>query len=291
MRFGLSFPQNEIGNDPGAIRDFVQTAEGLGYRFVTCIDHVLQTRLPKGPPMAALYTRDKPFHEVFTLAAFLAGVTRTIELHTAVLVLPQRQTAVVAKQAAEVDVLSGGRFRLGIGIGWSEAEYAAVGENFKTRARRVEEQVAVLRQLWCNETSSFHGKWHDIDDCGLNPLPVQRPIPIWFGGAADPALARIGRLGDGWFAFPRMPADAPETLRQFAIVRDSARAAGRDPAEVGINATVYATEAGSQAWLAEARKWLSAGATEITFRTQGLGAIDSHVAAMRRFADTAKTAA
>jgi probable F420-dependent oxidoreductase len=228
MRIGLSFPQNEIGNDPIAIRDFVQTAEGLGYGFVTFIDHVLQTRAPKGPPMAALYTRDKPFHEVFTLAAYLAGLTKSIVLSPAVLVLPQRQTAVVAKQAAEVDVLSGGRFRLGIGIGWSEAEYDAVGESFRTRGRRVEEQVAVLRQLWCNETITFKGREHEIEDCGLNPLPVQRPIPVWFGGAADAALARLGRL--------------------------------------------------------------AAGATEITFRTQGLGAIGNHLDALRRFALTAKAA-
>ncbi|MBM3490869.1 MAG: LLM class F420-dependent oxidoreductase [Alphaproteobacteria bacterium] len=290
MRFGLSFPQNEIGNDPAAIRDLVQSAEGLGYGFVTLIDHVLQTRTAKGPAMAALYTRDKPFHEVFTLAAFLAGVTSSIVLTPAVLVLPQRQTAVVAKQAAEVDVLSGGRFRLGIGIGWSEAEYEAVGQSFKTRARRVEEQVAVLRALWCNETITFKGREHDIDDCGLNPLPMQRPIPIWFGGAADAALSRLGRLGDGWYAFPRMPADAPDTLRQFSLVRAAAKAAGRDPARLGINATVYAGEGGSQAWLAEARKWLAAGATEITFRTQGLGKIDNHLDALQRFAATVKAA-
>ncbi len=205
MRVGAVFPQTEIGADPAVIRDYVQAVEGLGFDHLTAIDHVLGAGAPSGPPWAKFYTRERMFHEPLLLFAHLAAVTERIEFATAILILSQRQTALVAKQAAQLDVFCGGRTRLGIGIGWNAVEFEALNENFRDRGRRVEEQVEVLRRLWSEDLVTFEGRWHRLSDVGINPPPVQRPVPVWFGAFETVAIRRAARLGDGWIVNPRTP--------------------------------------------------------------------------------------
>lgn len=284
MQVGLSIHTTEIGNDPIAIRDFVQAAEDMGYEHLTLIDHVIQSGQAVADDWRAFYVRDNAFHEPLIFYAFVAALTKKIELATAILILPQRQTALVAKQAAELDLLSGGRLRLGVGIGWNEMEFDVLGQNFKNRARRVEEQIEVMRQLWSNELVDFEGEFHKIADAGLNPLPVQRPIPVWIGAFVEPAIKRAGRIADGWFANPRVP-PGPESEEHFEFFRSAAREAGRDPDTLGIDATVLTGGRGSQAWAAEAEQWQAMGATHLTVRSMasGLESNDAHIETMRKF--------
>jgi len=297
MQIGVVFPQTEIGADPGAVRDFAQAVEAMGFSHLAAFDHVLGADISSRPGFNPPYTHLSMFHEPLALFAYLAGATDRIGLATSVLVLPQRQTALVAKQAAQVDVLSGGRLRLGVGIGWNPVEYEALAENFHNRGRRVEEQIAVLRALWCDPLVTFEGAFHTIRDAGINPLPVQRPIPLWIGGMADAVIERVGRLADGWFPrFPSMgqrghagimprPADAPAVL--IARMHDAARAAGRDPADIGIEGRVFLPGRTPADWRAEYDDWRALGATHIQAYTMGAGLAgpDDHIALLRRFAD------
>ena len=212
MRIGVVFPQTELGSDPIVIRDYAQTAEGLGFTHLLAYDHVLGANPDRPGGWSGPYTHLTPFHEVFVLLSYLAGVTRQLELVTGIVILPQRQTALVAKQTATLDVLSGGRLRLGVGLGWNEVEYTALNENFHTRGKRMEEQVALLRRLWTEPLVDFKGNWHTIPDAGINPLPIQRPIPVWFGGMTEAAMRRIARLADGWIILHRSAAEAKPAL-------------------------------------------------------------------------------
>ena len=203
MQIGAIFPQTEIGADPGQVRYFAQAVEDLGYAYIYIADHVLGADpAHHSHQNYAIYNHKSVIHESLTVLGYLAAVTQKVGLVTGILILPQRQTALVAKQAAEIDVLSGGRLRLGIGVGWNPVEFEALGENFHDRGRRSEEQMAVLRALWTQEVVDFRGRWHRIDQAGLNPLPVQRPIPLWLGTGgpmpADVVLRRVARLADGW---------------------------------------------------------------------------------------------
>lgn len=229
MKIGVVFPQTEIGTDPAAVADFAATAEGVGYHHLIAYDHVLGASTANRPDWQGPYTAESLFHEPFVLFGYLAGATKTLELVTAVIILPQRQTALVAKQAACVDVLTGGRLRLGVGTGWNAVEYEALGENFHDRGVRSEEQIAVLRQLWAQESVSYQGRWHTITEAGLNPLPAKRHIPVWLGGMAPQVIARVGRIADGWFPFYN-----PKLGEQVQAVRQAAEAAGRDPSAIGI---------------------------------------------------------
>src|SRR5215468_7579817 len=218
MEIGAIFPQTELSADPGAIREFVQAVEAMGYTNLFVADHVLgaDTRFHHHPSLAS-YSYKSVVHEPLTLLGYVAALTTRITLATGILILPQRQTALVAKQAAEIDVLSGGRLRLGIGVGWNQVEYEALNQDFHTRGRRSAEQVAVLRALWTQEVVDFHGRWHHISHAGINPLPVQRPIPVWFGGGrpgVEPVIERIGRLADGWF-----PQFAPDAVGRETLER------------------------------------------------------------------------
>lgn len=220
MKIGVVYPQTEYGNDPAAIRDYAQTAEGLGYTHVLAYDHVLGANPDRPGGWSGPYTHRTPFQEPFVLFAYMAAVTTTLEFATGIIILPQRQTALVAKQTATLDVLSGGRQRLGIGIGWNEVEYVALNENFHDRGKRMEEQVMLLRRLWTEPLIEYKSKYHEIQDAGLNPLPVQQPIPIWFGGGggqkADQVIRRIARLGDGWMTPGfRTMADAAAALEKL----------------------------------------------------------------------------
>src|SRR5215475_4882888 len=198
MEIGVVFPQTEIGHDPIAVRDYAQTAEGLGFSHIDVYDHVLGANPNRPGGWSGPYTHESSFLEIFVLLSYFAALTQKLILSTNIVILPQRQTALAAKQAATIDVLSNGRMRFGIALGWNEVEYIALNENFKNRARRIEEQVEVLRLLWTQPLVQFNGRWHHIPDAGIKPLPIQRPIPIWFGGTADAALERAARLADGW---------------------------------------------------------------------------------------------
>ncbi|WUJ74587.1 LLM class F420-dependent oxidoreductase [Kribbella soli] len=266
MKIGAVFPQLEIGADPTVVRDWTTTVEQAGYNHVLAYDHVLGAD-PANRPGWTGYTDKSLFHEVFVLFGYMAAITTTLELVTGVLVLPQRQTALVAKQAAEVDVLSGGRLRLGVGIGWNQVEYQALGVPFKQRGALLEEQVDVLRKLWAEPVMSYAGKYHEIVEAGLNPLPA-RQIPIWFGGTADAVLRRTGRIGDGW-----MPQSAPDdrARQQIAMIREAAEAAGRDPQSVGIEARLTLAAVPEQDWPAFADAWRDLGATHLCINTMNLG--------------------
>jgi probable F420-dependent oxidoreductase len=287
MRFGVVFPQTEIGADPMTIRDFAQAAEALGYQHILAYDHVIGANPASRPGWRPPYTHQDVFHEPFVLFGYLAGLTRKIELVTGIIILPQRQTVLVAKQAAALDVLSGGRLRLGIGIGWNPVEYEALGENFKNRGRRSEEQVDVMRKLWTQELVTFEGNWHKITDAGLNPLPIQRPIPIWFGGSDDRALRRLARMGDGWFPLLR-----PDDNCRAAIekIRNYAREAGRDPGRIGIEGRITFGEGSAEGWMKDIAAWQNLGATHLTVNTMraGLGTPAAHIDAIRRFKEAAE---
>lgn len=282
MRFGVVFPQTEIGTDPSVIRDYAQTAEGLGYTHILAYDHVLGANPASRPGWSPTYTYKDSFHEPFVLFGYLAGMTKKIELVTGVIILPQRQTALVAKQAAALDVISGGRVRLGIGIGWNPVEYEALGQDFKNRGRRCEEQVELMRKLWTNELVTFKGQWHKVTDAGLKPLPIQRPIPVWFGGGADQVLSRVARLGDGW-----LPLLGPDAKCRAAIekLHSYAREAGRNPESIGIEGRVFAGDRPVQEWLDEISAWKKLGATHLTINTMkaGFPTPAAHIEAIRRF--------
>lgn len=233
MQIGIVFPQTEIGDDPEHVATFATTAESLGYRHLLAYDHVLGANTASRPGWFGPYTSKSLFHEPFVLFGFLAGITRTIGFATGVLILPQRQTALVAKQAASLDVLCGGRLRLGVGIGWNEVEYEALGESFKNRGRRSEEQIEVMRKLWAASEVEYEGEFHTIPDAGILPLPPRRNIPIWIGGMAPVIAERVGRIADGWL--PMAQKTLPD---EIARMRASAKAAGRDPDQIGIECII-----------------------------------------------------
>lgn len=226
MELGAVFPTVEIGDDPAAIRDWAQAAEGLGYSFLVAFDHVLgAVHENRTPPLTGPYTQHHPFHEPFVLFGFLAAATTTIELETGIIILPQRQAALVAKQAAEVDVLSGGRLRLGLGVGWNPVEYEALGMSWDDRGARYDEQIEVMRRLWSEEVVDFDGRYHRVDRAGIAPRPKRR-IPIWFGGFSAPALRRAARIGDGFY----FANAGKQTVDTLAKLRSFVAAEGRDPA-------------------------------------------------------------
>ena len=270
MKFGVTFPQTEIGTDPVAIRDFAQAAEGAGFDYLVTYDHILGAHPDRfvgkdvgfpSPP----YLYHNQFHEPFTLFAFLAGVTKRIELTTGIVILPQRQTGLVAKQAAEVDLLSGQRLRLGVGIGWNFTEYEALNEDFHTRGARQEEQITVLRKLWTEELVTFQGRWHSLDRVGINPRPA-RPIPIWIGGGfKEPILRRVARFADGWMPLLAPGQDAAPIVDRL---RYHLAQEGRDTAYFGLQANVRTEVAREADLLREAKHLRSVGVTHL-----GMGAI------------------
>src|SRR6266446_1885570 len=291
MQVGVIFPQTEIGADPVAVRDYVQAAENLGYAHLLVYDHVLGADAQRHAGWSGGYTAKDMFHEPFVAFGYMAALTQRLELGTAVLVLGQRQTALVAKQAAEVDVLSGGRLRLGVGIGWNTMEYEALGENFHNRGKRCEEQVAVLRALWTQEVVDFQGRWHHIRHAGINPLPMQRPIPLWLGGggtSVEPVIERVGRLADGWF-----PQCTPDAIGRAAIerMRGYARAAGRDPATIGIEGRISMANSTPDVWAQQAEDWSALGSTHLSVNTMraGLQTPDAHIAAIVKFYATVRS--
>ncbi len=281
MQVGVTFPQSEIGTDPEIIRDYAQAAEDLGYEHLLAYDHVLGAD-PSNRGGWRGYTHKTMFHEPLTLFSYLAAITQRLELVSGVIVLPQRQTALVAKQASEVDVLSGGRLRLGVGIGWNAVEYEALGEDFSTRGARIEEQIEVMRLLWTREVVSYEGKYHRIDEAGINPLPVQRSIPVWMGARADVGLRRTARVADGWF-----PLGPPDDSMRAALkrLRGYVEEAERAPESVGIEARLDVGRVPPEEWIVQTEAWRSLGATHLSVNTMnaGLGSPQEHVETIRRY--------
>ena len=282
MQIGVVFPQTEIGSDPVAVRDYAQAAESLGYSHVLAYDHVVGADPDRPGGWRGPYTHRSLFHEPLVLFAYLGAITTRLEFVSGIIILPQRQAVLVAKQAAEVDVLTGGRLRLGVAIGWNAVEYEALNESFQNRGRRISEQIAVMRALWTQEVVDFQGRWHHIDHAGINPLPVQRPIPVWMGGMSEAVIKRTARIADGWFPQFRPGDTARQTIeRLYSYVRE----AGRQPADVGIEGRVGIAGSTPEQWAQAVEEWRRLGATHLGVNTMaaGLASPGDHINALRRF--------
>lgn len=289
MRVGAVFPQLEIGTDPDAIATYARTVEKLDYDHIVIFDHVLGADATRPGGWTGVYDHRSMFHEPFVLFGHFAAITTRIRLATAVIVLPQRQTALVAKQAAEVDVLSRGRLILGVGIGWNAVEYEALGLSFTNRGRRIEEQIAVLRALFTQEVVDFRGRWHRIDRAGLSPMPIQRPIPIWMGGGyqardrriVEPALRRIAAVADGWFTHLPPSEDGRAGMETF---RRLVQEAGRDPVTVPVEGRLLA-KSGPEEWERGTAAFRDMGMSSVELTTMGAGyrTLEEHLEALARF--------
>jgi probable F420-dependent oxidoreductase len=281
MRIGVVFPQTELAADPGVLRSYGQRVEELGFTHILAYDHVVGADPEVHQGWEGPYDIKTTFHEPFVMFGYLAAVT-SLELVTGVIILPQRQSVLVAKQAAEVDLLTEGRFRLGIGLGWNAVEYEALGESFTNRGKRSEEQVEVMRKLWTEPSVTYTGKYHTVTGAGLAPLPTQRPIPVWFGAASDRAYERAGRLGDGWF--PMMDPGPGLDYAREQVTR-AAVSAGRDPESLGMEGRVSWTGDPDEA-ATQIAAWKAAGASHLSVNTMkaGLANVDEHLAALERVA-------
>ena len=282
IQFGAYFPTRDMPADRGAIGDWAQAAEGMGYDYLEVSDHVLGADRAALPDFKGNYDLDDSFHETFVTLGYIAGVTSKVSLSTGILILPQRQTALVAKQAAQVDILCGGRLRLGVGVGWNPLEYEALGQEWKTRGRREAEQIVLMNRLWTERAVSFEGRFDRVRHSGLNPLPIQRPIPIWLGGASDATLKRAAKYAQGW-----IPLGNPdeETRGRITALHRYLRDEGRDPAAFGLECWIRIKNGGPSEWRAAVDKWRALGVTHVTFYTSGqdFGPLDRQIEAMERF--------
>jgi probable F420-dependent oxidoreductase len=279
MQLSAFFPTRYIGNDPAKIKDWAQAAEDLGYDHLEVPDHVFGVTA-RGD-WKPVYNEKDAFHETFTTLAYIAAVTKKIGLCSGVLILPQRQTGLVAKQAAQVDLLSNGRLRLGIGVGWNWVEYQALGVDWKTRGAMQAEQIDVMRKLWTGDLVTFKGKFHDMDSVAIVPPPVQRPIPIWFGGGSDAAIKRAARLGDGW-----MPIMAPDEAGEAALakLKGHLKEFGRDEAKYGLEAWIRLTDPNEDSWGAIVAAWKRLGMQIGTlYPMYPVEGIDAQIDLLRRF--------
>lgn len=280
MNLGAVLPQTEIGADVGGVREFAQGVQELGFAHLLAYDHVLGADRERHPDLTGPYRTEHQFHEILVVFGYIAAVAPELELVTGVVIAPQRQTALLAKQAAEVDLLTNGKFRLGLGIGWNFVEYEALGEDFTNRGRRFEEQIELMRRLWTEPVFDYEGRWHTITAAGINPLPVQRPIPIWIGASAERALRRAAELADGFF--PQRPLDGgwPETL---ARMRTWVEEAGRDWSAFGIEQRISVGSGTPDDWRATADEWRELGATHLSLATMGgeLAGVEGHLERLR----------
>ena len=283
MRIGVVFPQTELGGDVGAVRAYAERVDELGFAHILAYDHVVGADPEVHKPWNGPYNVHTTFHEPFVMFGYLAAVT-TLELVTGIIILPQRQTALVAKQAAEVDLLTEGRFRLGVGLGWNAVEYEALGKVFSNRGVRMDEQIALLRRLWTEPSMTFDGEFERVTAAGLAPMPVQRPIPVWVGATAPAALRRVGRLADGWFPQVAPGAKLDEAR---AIIDAAATEAGRDPAALGVEGRISWGEKGVDELVKHASRWREVGATHLAVNTMGAGldSLDAHLDALTQAAD------
>jgi probable F420-dependent oxidoreductase len=284
MHIGALYPQTEFGNDPMLIRDFAQLVEELGFSHISAYEHIVGVNPDRPGGWKGPFGYEVAFQEPFALFSFMAGVTTKIGFCTRILILPQRQTALVAKQAATLDVLSGGRLRLGVGIGWNEVEYIVQNEEFSNRHKRLEEQVQLLRKLWTSPLVTYEGNWHSIPDAGINPLPVQQPIPIWFGGHVDVVLKRVAKIGDGW-----LPNDISMDETRVCIEKLNGYIAesGRDRTAIGIEPRLHFGEGNFEHLSKDIENWQTIGATHLSLDTMecGFSKPQEHLKALQRFAE------
>jgi probable F420-dependent oxidoreductase len=280
MKIGAIFPQLDLGADRGAVREYGESVDEMGFDHLLAFDHVVGADTAVHVGWAGPYDVHSTFHEPFVLFGFLAGICPTLEFATGIVILPQRQTVLVAKQAAEVDILSGGKFRLGVGIGWNDVEYEALGEQFNNRGRRIEEQIDLLRRLWTEPSLTYEGTFHHVTGAGIAPLPIQQPIPLWMCGGAGPALARVGRLADGWFSNAK---PGPQLDEALTTIRDAAREAGRDPSDIGVEGRIMVGDRDQDRIVKEFEEWQSLGASHVSFNTMGanLDDVGAHIRALQ----------
>ena len=289
IQIGAFFPTNDLPADHVAIRDWAQAAEAIGFDFVVVSDRVLGADWSAIPDLDGPYDVDDSFHEIFVTMAYIAAVTERVGLASGVLVLPQRQTALVAKQAAQLDIVSGGRLRLGIGVGFSPVEYEGLGQDMRVRGRRQAEQIELMNQLWTNRKVTFEGEFDRVRHAGIKPLPIQQPIPIWFGGGAEPVLRRAAKYGQGWI--PLQPQFRPDKLEgPLERLHTYLQAEGREPSTFGLDGWVISNIGGPDEWQTEAERWVSVGATHVTFYTSnlGIGAVEQQIEAMNQFYDAVR---
>ncbi|MCA9834090.1 MAG: LLM class F420-dependent oxidoreductase [Thermomicrobiales bacterium] len=281
IRIGAVFPQNEIGTNPADIARHATTVEAMGLKHLLAFDHVIGGSLAAYPELQGRYNSNTMFHEVFVLFGYLAALTTDLELASGVIILPQRQTALAAKQAAEIDLLSGGRLRLGVGIGWNKIEYEALNENFRNRASRIEDQVSLMRELWCEPLVNHTTPYHSVRDAGILPLPVQRPIPIWFGGSAEPAVRRAARIGDGFMSTTAL---GPNLDAILGWINDELDRVGKPRSGFGLEGRISMALGDEDRWKREFAFWREAGATHISLETNGgvFHGVDAHLAALER---------
>ena len=289
MQIGVVYPQTELPTDPETVRTYVRRVEELGFQHIEIYDHVLGADPAVHAGWKGPYDVDTTFHEPLVFFGFLAAITK-LELVTGIVIAPQRQTALLAKQAAEVDILTNGRLRLGIGVGWNSVEYDGLGQDFSTRGHRQEEQIDLLRRLWTERSVVHDGRFDSINGAGLAPLPVQRPIPIWMGGRSPVAYRRIGRMADGWF--PRLE-PGPHLDEARSIIAAAAAEAGRDAAAIGMDGRVNVGTGGGEAIAEHVERWRDAGATHVSVDTMNVGLTDleGHLDALSRAAEAAILAA
>lgn len=281
MDLGVVFPQLEIGSDPAVIRRYARTVEELGFDHLLAYDHVLGANPDREGGWEGPYDVYDSFHEPLTLFGYLAGVTGTLELVTGILILPQRQTVLAAKQAAQVDLLNDGRFRMGVAVGWNPIEYRALGQDFETRGERLDDQIRLMRRLWTEEVVDEEDRWHRVPDAGLTLLPRQRPIPVWIGGMSEAAKRRAARLGDGWL--PRTPAE--ETEKHLEELDRYLEEEGRSREAVGLNGRLGLFEFEEPEWADQLARWRALGATHVSVDTMymGLDRPADHLDALERF--------
>ncbi|MDG1273047.1 MAG: LLM class F420-dependent oxidoreductase [Alphaproteobacteria bacterium] len=282
IKIGAFFPTRDVPADPQQIKDWTQAAEDIGFDYIEVSDHVLGANRNLLPEFEGPYDVDDSFHETFCTLSFMAAITERVGLVSGVLILPQRQTALVAKQAAQVDVLSNGRLRLGVGVGWNPVEYSALGQDWKTRGNRQSEQIELMNKLWTERSVNFRGAFDTVEHAGVNPLPVQRPIPVWFGGGADATLKRAARLGSGWIPLGNPGTKTTlmiEKLNKFLILE------GREKEKFGIEAWIRYGDGNPESWALTAEKWLTLGANHLTFYTsgQGAGSVSQQIESMSKF--------
>lgn len=287
MKFGAFFPTRDMPADSAAIRDWAQAAESLGFDYIEVPDHVVGIDRAAVPEFSGPYDLGDSFHEVFATLGFIAGATTNVGLASGVLILPQRQTALVAKQAAQLDVLCGGRLRLGIGVGWNRQEYDVLGQPWNVRGRRQAEQVALMQRLWTEPAVDFDGEFDVVHGAGLNPMPIQRPIPVWFGGGAPATLRRAAKLGDGWIP---LGVPGPDVEEHITTLRALLAENGRDMDAFGVEGWIRSnatrgTATGPDVWAEQGAQWRELGASHATFYTSGLGVGDvpSQIRAMEEF--------
>lgn len=279
MQIGAVVSQGEVGTDVGALRAYAQAVEELGYDFLVVSDHVVGSVKEAHPELDRVYPIDSYLHESMSVLAFLAGVAPKLGFLTSVVILPQRQTVLAAKQAAEIDVLSGGKFRFGVGIGWNSVEYEALGMDFRNRARRYEEQIKVMRRLWTERTVTFTGRYHTLTAAGINPRPVQQPVPIWIGASAEAAVQRATRIADGYLPLSPLEGGWDATMDRVSKWLEEA---GRERSSFGVEGRLNAGTGTPQEWQRTVEMWRRFGASHLSVGTGGVGGVDAHIARLKQ---------